>query len=92
MPFNFINVPAIFQVYINEALQHLINTIYVVYLNDILVYSTTREQHIKNVYTVFLWLQEYHLYVNLKKCSFFISEIEFLGFVVKTVKIKMDPF
>ena len=54
MPFDLANVPAIFQVYINKTLQYLINIICMVYLNNILVYSTTKEQYIKNVYTVFL--------------------------------------
>ena len=43
MFFDFVNVPAIFQVYINEVLQHLINIIYVIYLNNILVYSATKK-------------------------------------------------
>ena len=54
MSFNFINVLIIFQMYINKMLQHLINIIYMIYLNDILIYSVTKKQHVKNVYTVFL--------------------------------------
>ena len=52
--FNLVNMLATFQMYINEMLQHLVNIIYVIYLNDILIYSTTRKQHIKNIYTMFL--------------------------------------
>ena len=91
MPFSLVNAPATFQIYINETLQHLINIIYIIYLNNILIYFTTKKQHIKNVYTMFLQLWEYHLYVNLKKCSFFISEVEFLEFIVGTTGVKIDP-
>ena len=90
MSFDFVNVLATFQAYINEALWHLVDIICVVYLNDILIYFTTKKQHIKNVHAVFLQLQKYHLYINLKKCSFFISEVEFLGFIVGTTGVKMD--
>ena len=92
MPFSLINALATFQVYINETLQHLINIICMIYLNDILIYSAIREQHIKDVYAVFLQLQKYCLHVNLKKCSFFILEIEFLEFIVGIKEVKMDPF
>ena len=91
MPFSLANVLVTFQAYINEMLWHLVDTICVVYLDDILVYFTIREQYIRDVCAVFLWLQEYHLYVNLKKCSFFVLEVEFLGFIVGTVGVKMDP-
>ena len=92
MSFGFVNAPAIFQVYINEVLQHLIDIIYVVYLDNILIYFTTREWHIKNICAVFLQLWEYCLYVNLKKCSFFVLKVEFLGFIVRTAEVKMNFF
>ena len=61
-----------------------------IYLNNILIYFTIKKQHIKNVCTVFLQLQKYHLYINLKKCSFFILKVEFLKFIVRIVEVKMD--
>ena len=57
-----------------------------------MIYFTMRKQYIKNVCVVFLQLQKYCLYVNLKKCSFFILKIEFLEFIVKTAEIKIDLF
>ena len=62
-----------------------------IYLNDILVYSAIKKQHIKNVHIVFLQLQEYCLYINLKKCSFFISEVEFLEFIMRIMRVKINP-
>ena len=91
MPFGLANASATFQAYINRALQHLVDIICIVYLDNILIYSATQEQHVKDVHAVFLWLWEYCLYVNLKKCSFFILEVEFLGFIVGTVGVKMNP-
>jgi len=49
MPFRLANAPITFQAYINEALQGYLNTICVVYLDDILIYSTSYEQYIADI-------------------------------------------
>ena len=92
MFFDFVNVPVIFQMYINEMLQHLIDIIYIIYLNNILIYFTIKKQYVKNICAVFLQLQKYCLYINLKKYSFFVLKIEFLDFIVRTAEIKMNLF
>ena len=90
MPFGLVNVSAIFQAYINKALRGFIDVICVVYLNDILIYSSDSAHHWRDVRKVLERLRDYQLYVNLKKCRFVITEVEFLGFIVFTKKVRMN--
>jgi hypothetical protein len=82
MPFRLTNALAIFQAYINKALLGLLDTIYVVYLNNIIVYSNNYEAHTYHIQIVLERLQEYKLYINLKKYSFYVTSINFLGFII----------
>jgi Reverse transcriptase (RNA-dependent DNA polymerase) len=90
MPFGLTNAPAIFQAYINKALLGLLDTICVVYLDDIVVYSNDYEAHTHHVRMVLERLREYELYINLKKCSFHITSIDFLGFIVSVNGVSME--
>jgi len=82
MLFRLTNAPAIFQAYINKALSGLLNTIYIVYLNNIIVYSNNYKAYTYHVQMVLEKLREYKLYINLKKCTFYITSINFLGFII----------
>ena len=90
MPFGLTNAPATFQAYINKSLIGLIDQFCVVYLDDILIYSETPEEHIRHVKQVLERLRRASLFVSLKKCEFFTTEVEFLGFIVSTDGVSMD--
>ena len=90
MPFGLTNAPATFQAYINKALSGLLDTICVVYLDDIVVYSNDYEAHTHHVRMVLERLREYELYINLKKCSFHVTSIDFLGFIVSVDGVSME--
>ena len=70
MPFGLSNAPATFQAYINDALAGLVDVICVVYLDDILVYSSNPSQHEDHIRQVLERLREANLFVKLSKCSF----------------------
>ena len=91
MPFGLANAPATFQAYINRALAGLVDVTCVVYLDDILVFSKTEAEHQRNVCEVLRRLRKFQLFVNLKKCAFSVKQIEFLGFIVSTQGVQMDP-
>lgn len=91
MPFGLTNAPATFQGYINRALSGLVDEYCVVYLDDILIYSESREEHVRHVCAVLERLRKFALYGNLKKCSFFQKEVSFLGFVISNEGIAMEP-
>jgi len=90
MPFRLTNAPATFQAYINKALLGLLDTIYIVYLNNIIVYSNNYKAHMYHVRMVLERLREYKLYINLKKCSFYITSINFLGFIVSVNRVLIE--
>lgn len=90
MPFGLANAPATFQAYISQALVGLVDTICVIYLDDILIYSKDKRRHHANVTQVLDRLRQYKLYCNLKKCEFDTDKVEFLGFVVGTDGVSME--
>jgi hypothetical protein len=90
MPFGLTNAPATFQAYINKALAGYLDEFCVVYLDDILIYSKTTEEHTRHVRLVLERLRKYALYANPKKCKFYTDEVEFLGFVVSDKGVSMD--
>ena len=91
MPFGLANAPATFQSYINQALIGLVDTICVIYLDDILIYSKTVEEHHHAVRQVLDRLRQFKLYCNLKKCEFDTDRVDFLGFQVSTEGVGMEP-
>ena len=91
MPFELANAPATFQAYINKALRGLVDVICVVYLDDILIFSENPAEHRLHVQRVLERLKDYGLYINLKKCEFDTDEVDFLGFIVSTKGVRMDP-
>lgn len=90
MPFGLANAPATFQTYINRALGGLVDTICIVYLDDILIYSEDIAEHNQHVREVLARLDEWGLYANLEKCEFDVTEVTFLGFVVSPEGINME--
>jgi hypothetical protein len=62
-----------------------------VYLDDILIYSETREEHVRHIREVLQRLRKFALFASLKKCFFFRQEVEFLGFIVSTAGVSIDP-
>jgi hypothetical protein len=90
MLFRLTNTPATFQAYINEALSGLLNTIYVVYFNNIIVCFNDYKAYIYHIQIVLKKLQEYKLYINLKKCLFHITNINFLGFIISVNRVLIE--
>ena len=91
MPFGLTNAPAQFQAYMNQALVGLVDVTCVVYLDDILVFSKTEEEHVAHVKEVLHRLREAKLYVKLSKCEWHTQRTEFLGYVVSPEGVTVDP-
>ncbi|XP_031758562.1 uncharacterized protein LOC108647661 [Xenopus tropicalis] len=90
MPFGLCNAPATFQHFINDIFCDILDVFVVAYLDDILVYSTSLEEHRKHMKEVFSRLRLHNLVVKAEKCEFERDNIEFLGFVISTKGIVMD--
>ncbi|CAJ1048226.1 uncharacterized protein lrfn4b [Xyrichtys novacula] len=91
MPFGLTNAPAVFQALINDVLRDMINQYVFVYLDDILIFSRSKEQHIHHVQSVLQCLLENSLYVKAEKCEFHVPSASFLGYNVAQGSIQMDP-
>jgi hypothetical protein len=90
IPFGLTNAPATFQAYINNALRGLVDDFCIVYLDDILIFSKS-EEHEEHLRRVCQRLRDAELYAKPSKCQFFKKEMEFLGFIINSEGVKMDP-
>jgi len=90
MPFGLKNAPATFQHFINDVLSDYLDDFVISYIDDILIFSNTIEEHHVHVKKVLKKLLENNLYVKLEKCEFDKSETTFLGYVLSKDGLKMD--
>lgn len=91
MPFGLTNAPAVFQALVNDVLRDLLNRVIFVYLDDILIFSRTYEEHVGHVREVLKRLMENKLYVKAEKCEFHVTTVNFLGYVVEKGQLRPDP-
>lgn len=92
MFFGLTNSPATFQALMNSIFGDLIAAGKVaVYLDDILIFSDTREEHRRVTHEVLRRLQEHDLFLRPEKCKFEQTEIEYLGLVIRQGEVSMDP-
>jgi hypothetical protein len=89
--FGLTNGPASFQRKINEALFELLGVCCDAFMDDVLIYSPDSEQHTKDVRAVLKALQEAGLQCDIRKCEFSVKKVKFLGLIVSTDGIEMDP-
>lgn len=91
MPFGLTNAPATFQHTMNQTLRPFLDQFVVVYLDDILVYSKSLDEHVAHLRAVLTKLREAGLYAKESKCTFAAKEVEYLGHIIGADGIKVDP-
>ena len=90
MSFGLTNASAIFQVFVNNVLRRYLDQFVIVYLNDILIYSKTREEHVKHVRKVLQALKEADLRIKSEKSEFHVQSVQFLEFIVTSQELRMN--
>ena len=91
MPFGLTNAPSTFMRLMNEVLKRFLGKFLIVCLDDILIFSKTKEEHLEHIRQVLQRLKEEKLLINLKKCSFMQEEIVYLGLMISANSLKMNP-
>ena len=91
MSFGLTNAPAFFMNLMNSVFMDYLDKFVVVFIDDILVYSQSEEEHADHLKMVLQRLREHQLYAKLSKCEFWISEVLFLGHIINKEGLAVDP-
>ncbi|GJX20316.1 reverse transcriptase [Tanacetum coccineum] len=91
MPFGLTNAPAVFMDLMNRVFHEYLDRFVIVFIDDILVYSKTREEHEDHLRIVLEILRQKKLYAKFSKCDFWLGQVAFLGHIVSADGISMDP-
>jgi hypothetical protein len=91
MSFGLTNAPAHFMYLMNSVFMPELNKFVVVFIEDILVYSKSTEDHEEHLRVVLQRLWDHQLYAKFSKCEFWINEVPFLGHVISSEGINVDP-
>jgi hypothetical protein len=91
MPYGVTGGPAIFQTIINTVLNPLLRKCVVVFIDDILIYSKTWEEHLAHIQFVLTLLQQHGFHIKISKCSFAKRQLSYLGHIVSEQGVATDP-
>ncbi|CAH1436072.1 unnamed protein product [Lactuca virosa] len=91
MPFGLTNAPAAFMDLMNRVYRPMLDHSVIVFIDDILVYSRSREQYEEHLREILGVLRSERLYAKFSKCDFWLREVQFLGHLVNQNRILVDP-
>ena len=90
MPFGLCNAPSTFQALMNSVFRPFLRKFVLVFFDDILVYSSSWQEHLQHVKTIFELLRQHQLFVKFNKCEFGKHKLEYLGHIISADGVKVD--
>ncbi|WVZ49169.1 hypothetical protein U9M48_000546 [Paspalum notatum var. saurae] len=91
MSFGLTNAPAFFMYMMNSVFMNELDKFVVVFIDDILIYSKSEEEHKEHLRIVLNRLREHKLYAKFSKCAFWLKEVSFLGHILSEKGVAVDP-
>nr|GEW46741.1 putative reverse transcriptase domain-containing protein [Tanacetum cinerariifolium] len=91
MPFGLTNAPAVFMDLINRVCKPYLDKFVIVFIDDILIYSKSKQEHEGHLKLILELLKKEQLYAKFSKCEFWIPKVQFLGHVIDSQGIHVDP-
>lgn len=91
MPFGLTNAPSTFQSLMNQVFQPYLRRFILVFFDDILVYSSTNDQHLDHLQLTLEVLRKHQLFLKRSKCQFFSTSIEYVGHIISKDGVSADP-
>ncbi|GKA37680.1 putative reverse transcriptase domain-containing protein [Tanacetum coccineum] len=91
MPFGLTNAPAVFMDLMNRVCKPYLDKFVIVFIDDILIYSKNKEEHGKHLKTILNLLRSEKLYAKFSKCDFWLDSVQFLGHVIDSNGVHVDP-
>ena len=91
MPFGFKNVPAAFMDLMHRLFQPYLDQFVVIFVDDILIYSKSKEEQEDQLRVLLQALRDHQLYDKFRKCEFWLTEVKFLGHIVSASSVSIDP-